>query len=153
MDWIPEQSCARSGHRMEVLKLAHKLITQDLIDSATLLFYICQPCYTRHCEVARDILSPKHNVLHLLKMSKGEWQTEVQEVADAAFRSHGNLSRFGLLEMQRYLLDEQDKICAEATELALWTMSERSWSLHLTYQSPPIRYAGAMAANPDVRKK
>jgi hypothetical protein len=55
--------------------------------------------------------------------------------------------------MQRYLLEEQEKICAEATELALWTMSERSWSLRLTYQSPPIRYAGAMAANPDVRKQ
>ena len=87
-----------------------------------------------------------------MNMSKGEWQKEVQEVVDAAFRSHGNLSRFGLLEMERYLLEEQEKICVEATELALWTMSERSWSLHLTYQSPPIRYAGAMAANPDARK-
>ena len=91
-------------------KFAHKLITQDLNDSATLLFYICQPCYTRHCELARDILSPKHNVLHLLKMSKGEWQKEIQEVADAAFRSHGNLSRFGLLEMQRYSLEQQEQI-------------------------------------------
>ena len=83
----------------------------------------------------------------------GEWQKEVQEVVDAAFRSHGNLSRFGLLERQRYSLEEQEKYCAEATKLALWTMSERRWSLHLTYQSPPIRYAGAMAANSEVRKR
>ena len=99
------------------------------------------------------MLSPKDNVTHVIKMSKGEWRTEIKDVARSAFRSADNLGRFGLLDMHAFPLDQQEQACAEATELALWTMSERSWSLHLTYHAPPLRYAGAMSAHAEVRNQ
>ena len=53
--------------------------------------------------------------------------------------------------MHGFLLEHHEHVCAEATELALCTMSERSWSLHLTDRAPSLPHARAMNANAEIR--
>ena len=53
--------------------------------------------------------------------------------------------------MHRYLLEHHEELRAEAAELALCTMSERSWSLRLTDRAPPLRHARAMRAHAEIR--
>ena len=67
------------------------------------------------------------------------------------FELQGNVNRLCILDIHGFLLEYREPVCAEATELALCTMSERSWSLHLTDRAPPLRYASAMNAHAEIR--
>ena len=72
-------------------------------------------------------------------------------MARAEFRTADYVSRLCILDMHGFLLVHHEHVCAAATELALCTMSQRSYSLRLTDRAPPLRCASAMNANAEVR--
>ena len=104
-------------------------------------------------DLASNVLSPEDTIKHVVEMGKGEWKAEIAKVADAAFRSADRMGRLGLLELHGSILERREEVFAEATELALWTMSERSRSLRWACHAPPLRCAGAMSASAEVRNE
>jgi hypothetical protein len=64
--------------------------------------------------------------MHVMNMSKGQWKTEIKDVARAEVRAVDSSNRLCILDMHDFLVEHHEYVGAEAIELAWCTMRERS---------------------------
>lgn len=131
-------------------KLAYKLICDDLVHYARILFHVGRPCYNHHADRASGIKTPEQGALDTINMSRGLWVEEIQEISEASFRNIENLTAFGLLRTTADTI-WCDHVAQEIIDLALHISEQRAWTGKLFYELPLRRYSGLLADSDAVR--
>ena len=73
-------------------RLVHRLITDDLLDCADTLYDGGQPS-----ERATNVKTPHAAISNYFRMTRGEWQTEIEGICHATFRDMGKLAKLASL--------------------------------------------------------